>query len=87
MMGMKECCFIAPGLNLKRLLKKRGSGRRPLPAEALWRTVNVRWKGYTWTTKGNFLASERGTGWQVPHSTGCYERELLRKGVTRGWHV
>ena len=30
-----EALMIATGLNLKRLLKKRGWGRRPCPAEAL----------------------------------------------------
>ncbi len=31
-----EALRIAAGLNLKRLLKKRGWGRRPFPAEAMY---------------------------------------------------
>jgi len=34
--GNSEALMIAAGQNLKRLLKKRGWGRRPFPAEAVF---------------------------------------------------
>ncbi len=48
-----EALLIASGQNLKRLLKKRGWGRRPCPAEALF----ALFFGFFWVGSSSFLGT------------------------------